>query len=302
MSIQNINLGTAPSGADGDPVRSAFGKCQNNFVDLDSRATATAAIANAALPVTGGNVTGTINNINPSQTITGLHMINVSGTGIGGSWSDWVTRGCAIQLDCNSNVNAYSLMRASHWGARHLAAIDVYEGGSSTSRTQISFHLGSSTNAFQFMEGGNAWFAGTLSQNSDYRIKQDIVDLSPEKVADSMRSIRAIEYTDTRDATARRVGVIAHELAERFPLLVDGVKDAVRKSTRTEGDQTPYLPGTEPENYVPPKAIDCEEPLLQNVNYVGLVTYLIGAWQHSDAQLHQLQTRISELEAKLSLA
>jgi hypothetical protein len=37
MGIQNINLGTAPSGADGDSVRTAFGKCQNNFTDLDTR-------------------------------------------------------------------------------------------------------------------------------------------------------------------------------------------------------------------------------------------------------------------------
>ncbi|WP_266156478.1 hypothetical protein [Dyella silvatica] len=58
MSIQNINLGTAPSGADGDSVRTAFSKCANNDADLDTRVSAALSMANASLPKSGGNLTG----------------------------------------------------------------------------------------------------------------------------------------------------------------------------------------------------------------------------------------------------
>ena len=37
MTIQIINLGTPPKGADGDTNRTALDKCNYNFTDLDGR-------------------------------------------------------------------------------------------------------------------------------------------------------------------------------------------------------------------------------------------------------------------------
>lgn len=298
MAQQQINLGTPPTGTDGDTVRTALSKCVSNFADLDSRVTAATSTANAALPMAGGSMMGPIVNRLNTYTNIGMQMTNPSGGGIGGSWADWVNRGAAIQLDCLNPQAAYQIVRASHWGSRHLASIDAYEGGSLTSQPRLHFHVGGTTNAFQFVEGGSAVFAGTLTQNSDHRIKADVTDLAPEQVAERMRAVRTIEYTDTRDSSSRRVGVIAHELEAQFPLLVEGTKDAVNKTQVWDGDLTPYEPGTEPADYVPPVRVKRDEPVLQNVNYIGLVPYLIAAWQASDARVTALQKQVEALLSK----
>lgn len=298
MAQQQINLGTPPAGADGDTVRTALSKCVNNFSDLDARVTTATNTANAALPMAGGSMVGPIINRLNTYTNIGMQITNPSGGGIGGSWPDWVNRGAAIQLDCLNPQAAYQIVRASHWGSRHLASIDAYEGGSLTSQPRLHIHVGGTTNAFQFVEGGSAIFAGTLTQNSDHRIKDDVADLEPSSVAERLRSIRAIEYTDKRDSSSRRVGVIAHELQALFPLLVDGVKDAVNTTQVWEGDLTPYEPGTEPHDYVPPIRVKRDEPVLQNVNYIGLIPYLIAAWQASDARVAALEKQIEALSSK----
>jgi hypothetical protein len=298
MAQQQINLGTPPTGTDGDTIRTALSKCASNFADLDSRVTTATSTANAALPMVGGSMMGPIINRLNTYTNIGMQMTNPSGGGIGGSWADWVNRGAAIQLDCLNPQAAYQIVRASHWGSRHLASIDAYEGGSLTSQPRLHFHVGGTTNAFQFVEGGSAVFAGTLTQNSDYRIKANVTDLAPEQVAERMRAVRTIEYTDTRDSSSRRVGVIAHELEAQFPLLVEGTKDAVNTSQVWEGDLTPYEPGTEPADYVPPVRVKRDEPVLQNVNYIGLIPYLIAAWQASDERISTLQKQVEALLSK----
>lgn len=329
MTIQLINLGTPPKGTDGDTNRTALSKCNDNFTNLDGRvttaqsaadsagqtagtakaaadaakATADAAKNTADLALTSSNPVflGSIGKTGVYQQF--CYRVSNTGTdrGLGGSWPEWTqNRTPALQLDAMSNVSAYMLARVTHWGVRHLAAIDVYEGGSATSAPQLHMHVGSSQNAFQFLEGGNAVFAGTLTQNSDYRIKRDVVGIEPAAAASSLRSVRPIEYQDSRepDDASRRAGVIAHELAESFPLLVEGAKDAVRRSVRLEGDTTPYEPGTEPAGYTPPTQVAYDEPLLQNVNYVGLLPYVIAAWKHTDELLQQAMARIAALEQR----
>jgi len=329
MTIQIINLGTPPKGADGDTNRTALDKCNYNFTDLDGRvttaqttansagqaaniaktaadtakATADTAKATADLALTSSNPVflGSIGKTGVYQQFS--YRVSNTGTdrGIGGSWPEGTqNRTPALQLDAMNNVCAYMLARATHWGVRHLAAIDVYEGGSGTSAPQLHMHVGSTQNAFQFLEGGNAVFAGTLTQNSDYRIKRDVVGIDPAMAASSLRSVRPVEYRDDREPedAARRAGVIAHELAEPFPLLVEGVKDAVRRSVRLEGDTTPYEPGTEPVGYKPPTQVAYDEPVLQNVNYVGLLPYVIAAWKHTDDLLQRAMARIAVLEQR----
>ncbi|MGO4701706.1 tail fiber domain-containing protein [Dyella sp. 2RAB6] len=322
MAIQLINLGTPPKGEDGDTNRTAHNKCNDNFTNLDSRATtaqatadsanqlagtakstadAAKATADRALPNASPLFTGSIGKIGVPYEY--CYRVSNIGTdrGIGGSWGEWTQgRTPVIQLDAMSNVSAYMLARVTRWGARHLAAIDVYEGGSATSTPQLHFHVGGSQNAFQFLEGGNAIFAGTLTQNSDYRIKKDVVGIDPAVAASNLRSVRPVEYSDNREAqdASRRAGMIAHELAQSFPLLVEGNKDAVRRSVRLKGDTTPYMPGTEPAGYKPPTQVAYEEPALQNVNYVGLVPYVIAAWKHTDDLLQEAMARIAALEQR----
>jgi len=326
MAIQLINLGVLPKGEGGDTNRTALEKCNDNFSNLDGRVTTAQAAADSA-----GQLAATANSTANAAKATGDRALpaanpiftgsigkagvpnefcyRVSNTGvdrgIGGSWTDWSqNRTPALQVDAQSNASAYMIARATHWGVRHLAGIEAYEGGSDSSHPMLSMHVGATTNAFQFYEWGNASFAGTLAQNSDYRIKSGVVDIDSAAAASSLRAVRPIEYTDNRDPSgaSRRAGMIAHELAQELPLLVEGTKDAVRKVARLEGDTTPYEPGTEPAGYTPPVSVEHDEPVLQNVNYIGAVPYLIAAWKHSDELLQQALARIAALEQKLLLS
>lgn len=318
MTIQWINLGTPPKGEDGDTNRTAHGKCNDNFAGLDGRlataqvaadsagqlAGAAKATADRALPAANPSFTGSIGKDGVPNEF--CFRVSNAGTdrGIGGSWVDWSqNRTPALQIDAQSNTSAYMVTRVTHWGVRHLAAIEVYEGGSDSTHPMISMHVGSTLNAFQFYEWGNATFAGSLSQNSDYRIKRDVANIDTATAAASLRSVRPVEYTDNRapPGSPRRAGMIAHELAEHLPLLVEGDKDAVRRAIRLEGDATPYEPGMEPADYIPPTTVEYDEPVLQNVNYVGAIPYLIAAWQHTDDLLKQATARIARLEQKLSV-
>jgi hypothetical protein len=77
------------------------------------------------------------------------------------------------------------------------------------------------------------------SNASDYRIKEDITDLSLDNFTiDNLRPI----YFKYKDSKKENIGLIAHELQEEIPFLVEGEKD-----------------GTS----------------IQSVNYIGLIGLLI---------------------------
>ena len=229
---------------------------------------------------------------------TCFYVSNATGEqGIGGAFVDWSgSRTPAVQIDAMSRESAYMGFRWTRWGAKHLAGIDVYEGGSAANAmTSLNFHFDVGINRHAFYSNGNAVFAGTLAQNSDYRIKSDVVSIDLETAAVSLRRSRPVEYRDVRQAgdSKRLSGFIAHELQENFPLVVDGEKDATRVEPVVTGDATPYQAGQEPESWSAPQVESRNVPELQNVNYIGLVPYLCAGWQ-------QLDRRIQDLEQKLA--
>ncbi|GAA0911018.1 hypothetical protein GCM10009552_23870 [Rothia nasimurium] len=225
-----------------------------------------------------------------------------SDNGIGGAYGEWAgDLTPAVQIDCQAPSSHYMGIRWTHWGVKHLAAIHAYEGGAGSPTTLIGFHIAGKTNSHIFDSNGNAFFAGTLSQNSDYRIKANASSLSAPEVAAGLRVLNPLTYNDTRRPATDRplVGLFAHELQAQFPLLVDGEKDAVQTEMVWVGDTTPYLPGMEPSDYTPPHQESRQMPLLQNVNYVGLVPYLIAGWQHSDQRLGALEAEIGALRTQV---
>jgi hypothetical protein len=110
---------------------------------------------------------------------------------------------------------------------------------------------------FKINNTGNATLLGTLTQNSDYRLKENIVTLDENHTIDD---IRPVEYT-MKDDKAKKFGVIAHELQEIYPNLVNGEKDA--------------------DNF-------------QSVNYIGMIPLLIN-------EIKMLKERVTELENKNNL-
>ena len=95
-------------------------------------------------------------------------------------------------------------------------------------------------------------FGGPSTSTSDYRIKENVQTLDERVVVDQLKPVTYFNTLfDKQD-----IGVIAHELQEVYPFLVNGEKDG--------------------ENY-------------QTVNYNGLIGILIN-------EIKQLKPRLDKLE------
>ncbi|MET0934962.1 MAG: tail fiber domain-containing protein [Luteibacter sp.] len=223
--------------------------------------------------------------------------------GIGGAFSDWSgAQTPGLQLDAMNDAGQYMGIRWTHWGVRHNAAIHAYAGGTTSSSVSIGFHFDVGINRHVFNANGSAVFAGALTQNSDYRIKDAVSPILPTDAAASLRQAKPIEYHDNRDVSdaKRRAGFIAHELQPAFPLLVTGEKDAWEWQLAYAGDLTPYLPGEEPEGWVEPTPYPVKAPVLQSVDYVALGPYLTAAWQEHDDRIAALEADNGELRSALT--
>ena len=94
---------------------------------------------------------------------TALTVSPVGADSIGGAHGEWsATRAPALQIDCPNNQAAYMGLRWTQWGARHLAAIDCYAGGSNGSVPVLSMHVGGRANAFTFNGNGDIAIQGML--------------------------------------------------------------------------------------------------------------------------------------------
>ncbi|WP_256352464.1 phage tail protein [Pseudomonas yamanorum] len=97
------------------------------------------------LPLKGGTMTG---------------AISAEFSGMGGAFVDWQKRIPAIQINCPINSYGYSIWKGTMWGERHLASMDVYSGGTSTSLPVVALHMGAVPSAFLFEGQGNLTIKG----------------------------------------------------------------------------------------------------------------------------------------------
>ena len=94
----------------------------------------------------------------------------------------------------------------------------------------------------------------SVQATSDYRIKENVVDLELSKY--NVDSLRPVSFTNTK-TQAHDLGLIAHELQEQFPFLVSGEKD---------GEQ------------------------IQTVNYMSIISILIKEMQELKKRVLDLET------------
>ena len=124
--------------------------------------------------------------------------------------------------------------------------------------------------AFKVPNGGiyvklDSYFTGTvtvgvLNSLSDYRIKENITNLTPTHTVDNLRPVSFYNKTQKKN----NIGFIAHELQEVYPYLVDGEKDG--------------------KDY-------------QSVNYQGLIGILVNEIQMMKQEMNKMKQRIQVLEA-----
>jgi hypothetical protein len=98
------------------------------------------------LPLSGGTLTGGV-------------RFNVPM--IGGSFVSWQERQTAIQIDCASNGAAYSVWKGTNWSERHLAAMEVYAGGTAASLPSVVMHVGGTVAAFTLDGAGHLTVKGS---------------------------------------------------------------------------------------------------------------------------------------------
>lgn len=142
----------------------------------------------------------------------------------------------------------------------------------------IGFRASSGSSIAFYTDNGSAFVAaGNISSNgsstsyntsSDYRLKENLRSLTGS--LNKLTQVRLVSF-DWKEGYGEGSadGVIAHELAEIFPLAVNGDKDAVEEDGRIKP---------------------------QGVDYSKLVPYLIDAIQEQQKQIEALTARIAQLE------
>lgn len=300
MARQVIDLTTPqPNGKFGEPTKAAWTKVNDMTLELYSGLV----LSNGALQRSGGTMTGPL----LKTGIPGQQNFVISNTGtqdgIGGTFASWAGRSSALLVSAQNQNLAYSLLKATNFGVKDLIGIDVYQGGSAPgANVELDFHFTTGTSRHRFIDTGAMIIAGSLTQNSDYRIKDDVLSIDPYKAASSLRIASPITYIDNRSPQdGRRSGWIAHNLQDAgISVVVKGAKDATKIESVLQGDTTPYFPGTEPEGYQPPVVVDIEVPDLQNVDYIGMGPFLHAGWIEHDNRIKELERKIEELTAIIS--
>lgn len=302
MPLNPVDTTTDHGTYKGDPAATAFNKLNDNdqYLEELAKGAADAAIeakttadaaqetADAALPKVGGNVAGTL-------TVSGRVTASAfrgGSTAILGSAST----GGSVSLRPNgpdtSGGETYVLSDGSLRASGNISSGTAGFIGTTTARLateaaggSISLRpngYGSTSGEAYVLSNGNMNIAGTLTQNSDYRIKDDPQPIVPEHAAASLRLLTPITYVDLRAMDdGRRPGYLAHQAGEAgLGLLVSGEKDAV----------------FEPQDVIEEFT---DEPFaalqLQGLNYIGMIPYLHAAWLESDRRVAELERQIKLL-------
>lgn len=177
---------------------------------------------------------------------SGVRGLNVYGSGGSGEWAS-----SFIQLSQSGSSGALWQMRASGNGDLSFAKSNL----NSNSRF---FYL-SGINA------GNAWLKGTLSQSSDIRLKNRLLNVT--NVLDKLNNIDVFYYTRKDDENKYiKIGVSAQDVKEVFPEL----------STLNEESGT------------------------YSVDYISLATTIsIAGTKELNKKIENQQTQINELNNKI---
>ena len=132
----------------------------------------------------------------------------------------------------------------------------------------LGYRTGSSDSTLMtFFANGNATLAGTLTENSDIRLKENIENI--DGALAKVNQMRGITF-DRIDTGEKEYGMVADELEEIIPELVDTIDD---------GD------------------IKKEIPNIKSIKYTKLTSILVEAVKELSAQNNALTERIEALEA-----
>jgi hypothetical protein len=144
--------------------------------------------------------------------------------------------------------------------------LEVWGADTASSTPAFSVVNNASTTEFQIFDGGNAQLAGTLTQNSDQRLKTNIQSLDASSSLAAIDALNPVTFNwiDPSQGTTPQLGFIAQQVQQLFPALI---------STTSP---TPLTPGG-----------------TLGLNYIGLISPIVSAIQ-------ALSTEVSSLEATVA--
>ncbi|MDX2302424.1 MAG: tail fiber domain-containing protein [Microscillaceae bacterium] len=132
----------------------------------------------------------------------------------------------------------------------------------------------------------DVYYSGSLILSSDLNLKKNIHDIASTSALDKILKLRPVTYQLKQTGNDRlRAGLIAQELRKVIPELVHDPKDYMRES-----EETGKMVADPQEGYLA-------------VDYVGLIPYLIAAFQEQEQKLTEVQAlreEVKQLKAALA--
>ncbi len=220
----------------------------------------------------GGNVG--INETNPTELLhigtpggtTGMASVRIDSPGTL-TFTNGNTRQCInMGIETSTVASEYGMgFQSSTLYFRTTSAVNWYQGGS---HSGTAGNAGGGVKLMQLSSAGNLTVA-SLTQTSDYRVKNNIVNVNSG--LDKIIQLKPVTFEYNKAPGNIHHGFIAHELQEIIPDAVVGEKNAVDEDN---------------------------EPALQSINMTPIVCLLSKAIQELNSQVQILQARIIALENK----
>lgn len=195
-----------------------------------------------ALPSTGGvnSVSSTTIGVSPTS---GSVVITLSGSNVttalgytpynSSNPSGYITSSALSGYATTSQLASYMpLSGGTFIGGVTFSSLVTSSSYNLTSNSSIfqsgsAVHISSSGQYFYFYANGNALAAGTWQTGSDRRIKENIAPVGT--TIDKVMQLNPVEFSMKKDqsATANRYGLIAQELEQVFPYVVDDTDSTI---------------------------------------------------------------------------
>ena len=267
---------------------------------------------------------GTVVQISKDNTVVGsigsvagvISYINLDprsgGTGVGATNTDSVipVTGTGANADGTKDLGITS----SRWRDLYLSGA-MYGGGVTSSSDTTSRSSGNAFSGTSSYANWTSWGAGThthasfrngtsqvgyiqtnttsttYSTSSDYRLKENVVDLTG--ATDRIKQIPVRRFNFIADADTTVDGFLAHEVQDIVPEAVTGAKDAMRDE---EYEVTPAV--LDDDGNVVTEAVmgTRSVPDYQGIDQSKLVPLLTAALQEALTKIDALETRITALE------
>ncbi|EAT6810979.1 tail fiber domain-containing protein [Salmonella enterica] len=140
----------------------------------------------------------------------------------GGAWDQWRDRPAGILVDCPDSQNqAYSIWKATHWGQYHIAAMGVHAGGGNAS---VAMHVGGSVYTWAHngdFTAGAAVYCNDVYIRSDRRLKINVEDYKENAVEKvnklTVKTYDKVKSLSDREVIGHEIGIIAQDLQEVLP-------------------------------------------------------------------------------------